>query len=331
MKPVNIAAMIVLLTGILCHSAPFSCGEAPDNLDESELKRYDIRQDAIRDLFDEYLQVKEKRQKAVDSKGQNDAFKARLAGIEGEIKSLYGRFDSLNVELSNVRPGDAIANNKIVAELNLVNSRMMKLNNEAKDIIKSNEGSERSYGAAMGDYETALFALAGKFGSFDTPENRARYNNDEEYVCRNISEGLSSMKNDFAAKDIETTTTERGIMVDAVINDDQRVRLLVDTGASVVLLRKGVADRLNIGLGKIESRMFCTLADGSQVEAVPVIFDSVDVNGFKVNKVYGAVFDGSVGADVDGLLGMSYLGNFIFRIDPKSNKIILEKFDPGMK
>ena len=67
----------------------------------------------------------------------------------------------------------------------------------------------------------------------------------------------------------------------------------------------------------------CTLADGSIVSVRAIVLDEVSVGGADVENVDALVFEDVAYDAGEGLLGMSFLGNFRFEIDSDSDKLIL--------
>ncbi|MFA5275600.1 MAG: retropepsin-like aspartic protease [Candidatus Omnitrophota bacterium] len=126
-------------------------------------------------------------------------------------------------------------------------------------------------------------------------------------------------------KEVEFLDENQSITVKALLNGELSVNLVLDTGASAIMLKKSLAEKLGIILDKPDAKV--TLADGKKVDAKHVILQSVKVQDSSVSNVDAVMLmdeDSSLGP-VDGLLGMSYLKHFSFKIDRKSKKLILEK------
>lgn len=90
---------------------------------------------------------------------------------------------------------------------------------------------------------------------------------------------------------------------EAVI-DGRAVRVLVDTGASVVALTREDAHRLGLKLNPEDFRSTVHTASGPG-RAARVTLDSVSVAGARVDRVEAMVVEKGLG---QSLLGMSYLG-----------------------
>lgn len=114
--------------------------------------------------------------------------------------------------------------------------------------------------------------------------------------------------------------------VNAVLNKKANVSLLVDTGASLVLLTDDVARKLGIDTGKAGSPMQLLVTDGRKIDAKYVILDSVQVSDVEAKNVEAAILPSGITKSEfkDGLLGMSFLRRFNFKFDYNNDKLVLE-------
>jgi clan AA aspartic protease (TIGR02281 family) len=128
-------------------------------------------------------------------------------------------------------------------------------------------------------------------------------------------------------KSVEFSGDARSIIVRATLNNRVEASLVLDTGASLIMLRKSVARELGINPERLKPDMQVTLADGRKVEAKHIVLDSVKVEKSEAKNVEATVIleEGPGLGSYDGLLGMSFLGKFNFKIDHKEKKIVLEK------
>lgn len=118
--------------------------------------------------------------------------------------------------------------------------------------------------------------------------------------------------------------------VEAVLNRKVKAKLVLDTGASIMVLTSKVAASLGLNptkVGRSGNLMELLLADGRKVVSRRVILDSVNVQGSEVEQVEAAILPEQENNvfPCDGLLGMSFLKNFSFKIDQKNDKLVLEK------
>jgi clan AA aspartic protease (TIGR02281 family) len=142
-------------------------------------------------------------------------------------------------------------------------------------------------------------------------------------------EAAKAKAEDLKPKQVLVSRESGHIYVQARLNDKIPAELLLDTGASLVLLSSEIGRRLGIDKDRESNIIKMQVADGRQVNAKYVLLDSLKVQGVEVKKVDAAVLlDEAAGINFkDGLLGMSFLKNFNFKIDQSSNRIILEKLE----
>lgn len=117
-----------------------------------------------------------------------------------------------------------------------------------------------------------------------------------------------------------------GMVVNTLLNKKVNAKLVLDTGASLVVLSRPIARRLGINM-ESKDIIQVGLADGTEVNAVRAVLDYVSVEGVQLENVETAVIlsEGETLLNRDGLLGMSFLGNFNFRIDTDNGELILER------
>ena len=119
----------------------------------------------------------------------------------------------------------------------------------------------------------------------------------------------------------------KGMSIGVKLNNKVETTMVLDTGASLVLLTRDTAKKLGINLERLKPNMRVQVADGRSIEAARITLDSVIVENSEAKNVEASVLmdgKGDFGFG-DGLLGMSFLKNFSFKIDLKEKKLILEK------
>ena len=101
--------------------------------------------------------------------------------------------------------------------------------------------------------------------------------------------------------------------VRATINGTQRGLFLVDTGASLCVLAPSMASKLSLH----PSGEQVELHTANGVVKAPVVkLSSVDVGGNRARDVQ-AVVHGAVGPPLDGIIGLSFLNEFSYAVDPR--------------
>jgi clan AA aspartic protease (TIGR02281 family) len=147
----------------------------------------------------------------------------------------------------------------------------------------------------------------------------------QEYERKKLEE--EKLHKETELKTIPLNKEKGQIVVSAVLNDSIRAELVLDTGASLVLLTKNIAK--NLGLDKDTSNIELLLADGRKIKAKFTILKSVKIEDVQAQDIETAVLLEDVPDSnfKDGLLGMSFLSRFNFTVDPESGKLILKKAD----
>jgi clan AA aspartic protease (TIGR02281 family) len=103
-------------------------------------------------------------------------------------------------------------------------------------------------------------------------------------------------------------------IVDATPAHNQNIKLLIDTGASMTMLKSEVFEHLGIEYTDTGKIKVFNSANGS-VQAPIYILDTLAVGDWQVNQLEIGVLPGFGGSDIDGLLGMNFLRHFQFFID----------------
>jgi len=116
------------------------------------------------------------------------------------------------------------------------------------------------------------------------------------------------------------------MVVDAFLNDRINAKLLVDTGASMVILTSDVARKLGIDLRKEKADIQIQVADGRKVSGKYVVLKSLKIRATEAKNVEAAVLLDEIpdAGFYDGLLGMSFLKRFNFKFDYSNDRLILE-------
>lgn len=113
------------------------------------------------------------------------------------------------------------------------------------------------------------------------------------------------------------------LFVEATFNGTVRALLMVDTGASNVILSTRKARELGFDLRGDVPEAVMKIADGREVAVKLFTVETMNLTQVQASKVAVAVpMDEAVLSGMDGLLGMSFLRLFAFEIDLKKNRLI---------
>ena len=125
------------------------------------------------------------------------------------------------------------------------------------------------------------------------------------------------------SRTIELEKVGNSYFVNAEINGKYKAKLMLDTGASGVLISQKLADKMNLKLSACGG-MRSTLADGSRIPSKSTVLDKLKVGSVSAKKVSANIIEMKKSQNFDGLLGMSFLQNFIFTIDTEKNLLRLK-------
>jgi clan AA aspartic protease (TIGR02281 family) len=117
------------------------------------------------------------------------------------------------------------------------------------------------------------------------------------------------------------------VFVDSVINGKLRQRLIIDTGATFIVLPYKAVEELHLDVGKASKLAQLQLADGRRINAAFVVLDNVKVGQAEVNNVEAVILPQQVqdSGTYNGILGMSFLKRFNFKVDYIRRKLVLER------
>ena len=115
------------------------------------------------------------------------------------------------------------------------------------------------------------------------------------------------------------------VVIQAMLNNKQSAKFIVDTGASFTMISSALAKDLSIDTsGQNQQTMPFQTANGL-IQAPLTNLDSITVGGMEIKNLTAAVHDIVSDSQVAGLLGLNFLSNFKMDIDTQSGVIHLEK------
>ena len=115
-----------------------------------------------------------------------------------------------------------------------------------------------------------------------------------------------------------TIVSGRNFHVDVLLNGRIKARLMLDTGASFITLSEKIGEKLGVIKNGFSAEMPFNTAGGE--EWMPL----VALQTVSTGEAQSQLVEASIGKqikDIDGLLGMSFLGDYRFEID-RTNKLL---------
>jgi aspartyl protease family protein len=254
--------------------------------------------------------------------------------LKRQITSLTALDVNLNLQLANLRPGDATTNNKLVAAINANRSQVDLLRNSLQqqdEAIKTARGAaneaREAFIQAILNMRTTADSLSQQYAKLAESDeaklvlrqwNLASGKSLELAESRNLRQmlkRLKSLEETILSEEIPLRRVDGGSLIVSVVIDGKHTReMVLDSGANLVTLPQEVADQCGIKIGADDPRIVLSLADGSRITGRLVTIGSVRVGKFTAENVQCAVL-GTEAVNAPSLLGMSFLENFKFQVD----------------
>lgn len=275
-------------------------------------------------LVESYQKLVALRQDADKARGMLAVSEADDAKKKSELDALRRKFMDLSRQLVERNPqGNQAAYNALVAEVNAAGSAATLKQEELENSIKGRSTA----GSTISSYLEAVQTFSARFAEEKKQYEIGKQSDDRTFLFKKLSESLAGMEKEIKDITIPTTSHRNGTVVMATINNLITARFIVDTGAATMTISESTAQRLRLNTQAMHTTEVI-LADGSKTKASAVRLASVQIGDARADNVDAVILGSKVADDVDGLLGMSFLRNFVIRLDPVNNKLILKKFDP---
>jgi clan AA aspartic protease (TIGR02281 family) len=291
-----------------------------------EIERGEWAPEGYEDLRLVYLRARDNRGALKDARRKSKTIKTDIAQKESYITELLDKLKEKSEELKEIdSETDVEKYNEVIAEMNSLSADLNNETNSTKALYDKDKELAKNLGKLASKYRSNFQLFEDILNNKKSFIGESDIASDELYFIEEMEDKIRGMTGDFK-KDVTAYTSEGNqIIVDALIDSSALARLVVDTGATIVLISTDVAYRLGIKYEDIHTGIEIIMADGSSVEAKPVILKSVKVGDAEVKNVQAAILEKGAIGGVDGLLGMSFLNNFVIKVDSAQNKLILER------
>lgn len=284
----------------------------------------DFTPSTLRELAEDFKNLERLKKSAIESKEEKESITQKIVKLNKDTEVLSKDLVETSQKLSTAKMEDNRQEyNDLVSEYNSLVAKI-QVNNYNIDNLRK---PLPDFDVRVSDYTSSLMSFREKV--LQTSEAiDAKVTQEERYFLENIRKKIDDMEQDLVQYKVSYNEVGSHVVVRTLLNNSIEVNLMVDTGASLVVISKDTATRLGIDVhgGGFPSGN-TILADGRKVKALFITLHSVKVGNAEVKDVQAAVLE-SVGEQHDGLLGMSFLENFIVAIDGKSKNLILEEFKP---
>ena len=270
-------------------------------------------------LFAAYQAAAKAREDLHDARARRAEIDESDAGNDSELSDLIAENKKVAQELSSAdRNADPRYYNRLVGEFNSGTAAIRAKELERIERRNADTGAVekvRDYMAAYQDFQR-------EFRAYPAPRKGAGRDDREFFGLMRAS--LAGMDRDFSQEKVDAERVGSHWVVVALLDGRIKARLLVDTGASMVVISRAIADRLGaeaVKRGTAET----TVADGRKITVDVLELPSVEVGKNRADRVVTGVIPEALPDRIDGLLGMTFLDRFGFESDPKSGVFYLRR------
>ena len=275
----------------------------------------------LKSLAEEFQKLQDLKARAAISRRAKEAGALKLAKLEKNCAALIRKLKDTGQNLKNTDPvQDPDKYNAIVTEHNSLTAELELVYQDKQTLSR-----------ACAVQDKAVNGYTSQFTIFKNNFLRSRANAanpEEKKFLQKLEAAIDELQKDFNTHRVNYQQSPSGIVVDVLLNSTLATGMIVDTGASLVVLPQQIAARLNILIDADTPVLYATLADGKKVKSFAVTLDSVKVGDTEIKNVPAAVIEDAAAGDTTGLLGLSFLENFLITVDAKNNSLILEEFTP---
>jgi clan AA aspartic protease (TIGR02281 family) len=253
------------------------------------------------------------RDAALDAKARDKSLEEEISSLHSEIANLKERDAEMSASLADLSPSANPAGyNEFVSRLNAVRGALRSDTLRIDDDRKR----EKEDGHAVFRYVNAYGRLQDYLRGEGRRRGNLRKNGLEARYYRFVRSKARIWRKDFERDSVlpESTLSGGNLVVKALINGKVPARLMVDTGASSIVLYDETSAALRVDPDDRLGETMTTVADGRLARGKHVRLRSVSVGRSVIRNVDAILLPGH-GAGFDGLLGMSFLKHFAVRVE----------------
>nr|WP_236696537.1 retropepsin-like aspartic protease [Rhodopirellula islandica] len=275
---------------------------------------------------------KQRRELTLEQKELNGLL-AQVQQINDQIRNLETQDGELNLQLARVAGNDVASNNRIVALINANRTRVgqfrsqrtktQELANQQRSELNSKEAAyAESVFQIRKDLNTMRVSISEKLEDPKVKIAIQVMNANQgipasisaEDILQTIELRLAKVEQEVFSESIPLEIERNGSLYVTVSVNNQPVRMVVDSGATLVTLPAEIAKELQIEIPTDAPLLRLVMANGDEISAKRVKLASVRVGQFEAKEVSCAILE-PIASRADPMLGMSYLGEFKFEID----------------
>ncbi|MEM6778976.1 MAG: retropepsin-like aspartic protease [Planctomycetota bacterium] len=275
-----------------------------------------------------------------------DSVSASIERFNGQIKLLEGQDGQLNLQLARIAAGDVTTNNKIVAMINATRTLRRQMQSQRDDAVKAEDQQRGRVHDAQANYAESIYQLRRRFDelaeTIDTSLTEPNVIKAVGVMNRNfavpteinaaevlapVEKRLRLIEREVFRREIALDVQSNGSMMVTVSINQKPIRMIIDTGATVMVLPNSSVAELELEVPADAPLRRVILANGQPIAARQMRLPSVRIGEFEAKDV-AAVILGPEATNADPLLGMSYLKRFEFELDAPNRELKLLRVGP---
>ncbi|WP_234952756.1 retropepsin-like aspartic protease family protein [Rhodopirellula baltica] len=276
--------------------------------------------------------VKQRRELILQQK-ELDSVLGQVQQINDQIRASENQDGELNLQLARVAGNDVASNNRIVALINANRTRVSQLRSQRTKTQEQANEQRSSLNSKQADYAESVFQIRQDLDALrmllaktlEDPKVKiaVQVMNANQGVPASISAvdilqtielRLAKIEQEVFSESIPLEIERNGSLYVTASVNNQPIRMIVDSGATLVTLTAEAAKELKVEIPTDAPLLRLVMANGDEISAKRVELDSVRVGQFEAKNVSCAVLE-PIATRADPMLGMSYLGEFKFEID----------------
>jgi clan AA aspartic protease (TIGR02281 family) len=275
-------------------------------------------------LLKSFRKLKSCREKAIRKIGMKERVSVEIFTLQKDIANLQNSLTEIGTKLKFTNSKkDIVKYNNLVVEFNSLSNKIKSKIDELTHLRKDYDSINKS----VTDYIELLCEFVKNFKEKHQHIIAENLTPQQQQFYKNLKERLNYFQEEFRQEAISFKKLGSGILVKAILNQRIQARMLVDTGAELTVISERIAEKLGIDSSKIRQNIGLVLADGRRLAVKLTTLDTIKVGNSEGKNVRVAIIK-NMSDNIDGFLGMSFLKNFAFSIDARTQELILSSFNP---
>lgn len=270
---------------------------------------------------------------------------AKLTALDNELDQLQRQDGELNLQLARIAGLDVTKNNRIVAMINATRVQMGQLQKQRAAHEKAAQAARGQVNTAEQTYAESVFQVRKRFdeleqtidthlqdgqvkiaisvihANFDVPTEI-----DAGQIIRAVENRLRDFEKEVFQETIALEVSLSGALFTMVSVNQQSVRMVIDSGATLITLPADAAAELHVVVPDDAPILRMQLANGQQISGRRIVLASVRVGQFEAKDVDAVVLE-PFAQKAEPLLGLSYLDRYKFELDPAGKTLGLLRVD----